>query len=93
MLAGGRRLNTMTEPLLQVRERGTHVLRPFGVGILLGEPRHRLIELVGGRRQRDAVGQIGPPIAKGKELDLQVAPTERAQDERAASATRAPTRR
>src|SRR5690606_4127315 len=62
------RLNAMTEPASKVRERGSDVVGPHRVRVLLGDPWLRLLELLRRRRQGDAVREVGAPIAEREQL-------------------------
>src|SRR3954453_15629295 len=58
------RLNAMAEPPGEVSDRRTHMRRPQLISVLHLEPRHALGKFRRGRRERDAVGQIGAAITE-----------------------------
>jgi hypothetical protein len=61
----------MTEPPLQVGEGRRDVRRPVRVYVLVRDPWQRLGELVLGRCEREAIGEIGATVAEREELGAQ----------------------
>jgi len=58
----------MAEPHLEIRDDGTYMIWPVGMGVRALEPCRDLGELIGGGRQSDTVLKVEAAIAESEDL-------------------------